>query len=263
MKIAILSDLHLESRKYSIHQAVLECNVIVLAGDIAPGSRGLLWAMDILPHTNAEIIYVPGNHEFYHFDIQQIREQLKAMCDAYQAGPAGNRVHLLDDAEVIIGGVRFLGSTLWTDFILYGIENQQDCITDAGMYLNDFRLVRNGQWNFSPKDSIELHRKSLAFLEHKLKVDTYAGNTVVVTHHAPSFGSVVPRYAKDPISACFASNLDHLLGYSRYWLHGHMHDSLNYEVKGTKIVCNPRGYGRPTGNQENDNFQHALILEVD
>jgi len=262
MKIALLSDLHLESRKYSIDQAVLECDVIVLAGDIAPGRRGLLWAMDLLPYTKAEIIYVMGNHEFYHHDITQVRQQLKAMCDAYQS-PEVNRVHLLDDSEVIIKGVRFLGSTLWTDFMLYGLENQQDCMTDAGLYLNDFRLIRNGQWNFSPADSIELHRKSVAFLEHKLKVDTYGGTTVVVSHHAPSFGSVVPRYAKDPISACFASNLDDLLGYSKFWLHGHMHDSLDYTVNGTRIVCNPRGYGRHTGTQENDNFNHALILEVD
>lgn len=204
MKIALLSDIHLESRGYKVDQAVLESDVIVLAGDIAPGSRGLEWAFDILPHTHAEIIYIMGNHEFYHFDIHQVRKQLKAMCDAYQAGPEGNRVHLLDDDEVIIRGVRFLGSTLWTDFMLFSQDHQQDCITDAGMYLNDFRLIRNGEWNFSPKDSIEIHRKSLAFLEHKLKVDVYAGTTVVVTHHAPSFNSVIPKYADDSISACFA-----------------------------------------------------------
>ncbi|HSH71648.1 MAG TPA: metallophosphoesterase [Methylophilaceae bacterium] len=263
MKIALLNDLHLESRTYNIQQAVLECDVIVLAGDIAPGSRGLLWAMDILPFTKAEIIYVLGNHEFYHFDITQVREQLKAMCDAYQAGPAGNRVHLLDDSEIIIKGVRFLGSTLWTDFMLFSQDHQQDCINDASRYLNDFRLIKNGARNFTPQDSIELHRKSLAFLEHKLKEDTYAGSTVVVTHHAPSFNSVVPKYADDSISACFASNLDRMFGYSRLWLHGHMHDSLDYTVNGTRIICNPRGYGRHTGTQENDNFNHALILEVD
>jgi len=262
MKIALLSDIHLESRSYNIHQEMLACDVIVLAGDIAPGSRGLLWAMDILPFTKAEIIYVPGNHEFYHHDITQVRHQLKAMCDAYQS-PEPNRVHLLDDSEVVIKGVRFLGSTLWTNMMLFGLENQQECIREAGLYLNDFRLIYNQGRRFSVQDSIDLHNQSVAFLEHKLKVDTYAGTTVVVTHHAPSFGSVVPRYAKDPISACFASNLDDLLGYSKFWLHGHMHDSLDYEVNGTRIICNPRGYGRHSGTQENDNFNHALILEVD
>jgi len=66
-----------------MHPDLLECDVIVLAGDTGPGSRRFDWAMEALIHTNADIIYVMGNHEFYHYDIMQVREQLKAMCEAY------------------------------------------------------------------------------------------------------------------------------------------------------------------------------------
>jgi len=45
------------------------------------------------------VIYVPGNHEFYHHDIALI-DELKA--------EAADNVHVLNDDQVIIDGVRFL-----------------------------------------------------------------------------------------------------------------------------------------------------------
>lgn len=91
--------------------------------------------------------------------------------------------------------------------------------------------------------------------------EPFEGKTVVVTHHLPSMRSVAERYRHELLSACFASNLDHLLGYSALWVHGHTHDSFDYAAHGTRVICNPRGYCR-AGQPENRQFNPALVVEV-
>ena len=59
------------------------------------------------------VLYVLGNHEFYGSSIDGAAAELKRLC-------AGTHVHVLDDSEIVIDGVRFLGTTLWTDFMLFG-----------------------------------------------------------------------------------------------------------------------------------------------
>jgi hypothetical protein len=83
----------------------------------------------------------------------------------------------------------------------------------------------------------------------------------VVTHHAPSRRSIVPRFVGSWLNPCYASDAEHLLGRSALWIHGHMHDSFDYAVRGTRVVCNPRGYAR-NGIPENAAFDPELCLEV-
>ena len=45
------------------------------------------------------------------------------------------------------------------------------------------------------------------------------------------------------------------------WIHGHMHDSFDYNVNGTRVVCNPRGYVRD-GINENARFDADLVVDV-
>lgn len=254
MKLHVCSDLHLEISNLRPHKATDSADVIVLAGDIWSGANGIHWARSTWPHQR--IVMVAGNHEFYHRNIDETRAEMKAVAKA-------EGVDFLDNDEVVINGTRFLGATLWTDFQLFGENLREQCMFDGGRCLNDFRLIwtRDGDY-FSVLDSIRLHEESVRWLEMKLRREPFDGSTVVVTHHAPSFGSVVPRYARDVISACFASKLDHLLGFSDLWLHGHMHDSLDYSQDGTRVICNPRGYCRFEGGQENGSFDPSLLVEV-
>lgn len=253
MKLHVISDLHLEFCDYRPPTATREADVIVLAGDIGKADYGIAWARATWP--DKEIVYVAGNHEFYGRNRANVLSQCH--ITARETG-----VHFLDNAEVVIEGVRFLGSTLWTDFALYGEELRLDCMALAQRGLNDFRVIHEGPAHFSPHDALRLHEGSVCWLEHQLKQEPFDGPTVVVTHHAPSFTSVVPRFQKDLLSACFASRLDHLLGFSDLWLHGHMHDSLDYVVSGTRVICNPRGYSRYEMACENAKFTPDLILEL-
>jgi predicted phosphodiesterase len=249
MKLHILSDIHLE---FSAFEAIAtDADVVVLAGDIGKKSHGIIWAREAFP--DKEIIYVPGNHEFYGADRVETLALMQIAADQC-------KVHLLDNEEIIIDGVRFLGCTLWTDFLLFGAAKKSTAMSDGQNCLNDFRVIREGKKPFSPVRSIELHEQVLAWLKAKLNVP-YAEQTVVVTHHLPSKLSVVERFKDQMLSACFASELDYLLGKMDLWIHGHTHSNLDYEANGTRVICNPRGYVTYRGI-ENFDFNPALVLEL-
>lgn len=251
LKILVLSDLHLEIEDKFVPDT--DADMVVLAGDIHKGDRGIEWARGAFP--DKEIIYVSGNHEFY--GKSRLDNLARMRITAKACG-----IHFLDDESVVIGGVRFLGSTLWTDFLLFGDDERPWCMRDAQNLMNDFRVIYEGDKIFSPDDSVLLHKRSIAFLEHELQ-SPFEGKTVVVTHHLPSFKSVTNRFKKNRMSAAFASNLDHLMGADRacLWIHGHTHDTFDYEVLGTRVVCNPRGY--VIGNtQENTDFDAGFLVHL-
>ena len=251
MKIHVLSDLHLEFSDYQPSDEADQADVIVLAGDIWTKDHGVYWARATWP--NHEIVYVAGNHEFYIADRRNVLARLREASQ--ETG-----VHFLENDEVTIGGVRFLGCTLWTDFELYGVEQKRMAMAAVGIALNDFRLISNGGAPFTTQDSLTLHQASREWLREQLN-QPFDGDTVVVTHHAPSWNSVVPRFADDIVSSGFASRLDDLMGVAKLWIHGHMHDSLDYEFGGTRVVCNPRGYTRTMFENENRQFNPGLLIE--
>lgn len=254
MKLHILSDLHLEFSRFS--PPGTEADVVVLAGDVGKGDVWPSWAAGAFP--GKEIVYVPGNHEFYDHDRAETLGGLRATGQA-------NHVHLLDNDAVVIsskGGetVRFLGCTLWADFLFFGEDMKAAAMREGQTYLNDFRLIGDGGKCFSPARSIELHEASLAWLKSEL-AKPFDGKSVVVTHHLPSARSVAERFKDSLLTACFASNLDYLFGKMVLWVHGHTHDCMDYEANGTRVVCNPRGYVT-SHSTENRFFEPTLVVEI-
>ena len=247
MKLHILNDLHIEFEDFE--QPATDADVVILAGDIGVGMGGLHWAEARFP--DQPVIYVPGNHEFYHHDIALI-DELKAQ--------APDHIHVLDDDQVLIDGVRFLGSILWTDFALFGEADKFFAIQAARQRMTDFSIIRNHGQPFTPEDAIRLHTASRDWLSVML-AEPFDGKTVVITHHAPSSQSVHPRYARDLLTPAFASNLENLMDGDRaaLWVHGHMHESFDYEVYSTRVVCNPRGYAPEALNPD---FRADLFVEI-
>ena len=253
MKLNVLSDLHLGFEAFE--RPVNDADVVVLAGDIARPREAAAWASGF----DKPVLYVPGNHEFYGGSIDGTVAELERLCD-------GTRVHLLDDREVIVDGVRFLGTTLWTDFDLFDTaERKSEAMAEAKRLLRDFSRIALGESTgavFTPEDSAALFRGHADWLASRLATP-HDGPTVVITHHAPSPRSIHQRFAGSLLNACFVSNLEHLLGEDRaqLWIHGHTHDSFDYQVRGTRVVCNPRGYAR-SGVNENPLFDPDFTVEV-
>jgi 3',5'-cyclic AMP phosphodiesterase CpdA len=233
-RLRIFSDLHLEFSDWAPPPA--QADAIVLAGDIAVGTHGVQWARRQFPDT--PVVYVPGNHEFYGARLSVALEELRA--EAQRLG-----VHLLDNGACVLGGTRFLGTTLWTDYALYGSApaDLDRAMADATVEMNDFRMITwAGGKPFKPTHAREMHFTQAQWLGQQL-AEPFAGPTVVVTHHLPHRQSIHPKYEGTRFNPCFASDLDHLVRSPVVlWAHGHTHESIDYMVNGTRVVCNPRGY---------------------
>lgn len=253
MKLNILSDLHLGQG--SLELPCNDADVVVLAGDIARPAEAVAWAARL----GKPVLYVPGNHEFYGSSITGTVAHLKALC-------AGTSVRLLDDSEAILGNVRFLGSTLWTDFRLFGDGDDRAAAEgEASRFMRDFSRIHVDETRerlFTPRASALLFERHAAWLDRKL-AEAHPGPTVVITHHAPSPKSIHPRFAGSKLNACFVSDAGRLAGRDRaqLWIHGHTHDSFDYDLNGTRVVCNPRGYA-PGGVNENPRFDPDFIVSV-
>lgn len=251
MKLNILSDLHLGHG--ALPAPDNDADVVILAGDVARPVEAVAWAAS-LPKP---VLYVPGNHEFYGSSIDGTLKSLHALC-------RGTNVRLLDDTVAVLDGVRFLGSTLWTDFLLFGAP-RRECAMQAGRrFLRDFSRIRMREAAdapYTPMDAaarFEIHHH---FLAARL-AEPFPGRTVVITHHAPSPRSIHPRFADSLLNACFISDVEHLLnGTACLWVHGHTHDSFDYAVNGTRVVCNPRGYAR-NGINENARFDPDFVIDL-
>lgn len=253
MKLNILSDLHLGFG--AMDWPVNDADVVVLAGDVSRPREAVAWALRL----GKPVLYVPGNHEFYGSSIDGVQHQLRQLC-------RGTPVQVLDNREIVLRGVRFLGSTLWTDFELLDDPQQRHAAKQqAQQLMRDFSRIRareSAAAIFTPDDSVELFRRNCAWLQDRL-ASPHPGPTVVITHHAPTRQSIAARFADSPLNECFVSDAAHLLGADRValWIHGHTHDSFDYRVNGTRVVCNPRGYARGGAN-ENALFDANLIVEV-
>ena len=253
MRLNILSDLHLSLGALEIPRN--DADAVILAGDIARPQEAVSWASGF----DKPVFYVPGNHEYYGGSMAAVADELKRLC-------AGTRIHLLDNDEVIIAGVRFLGTTLWTDFMLFGEGGKRSAaMREALIFMRDFSRIRIGetaQTLFTPAASAALFEIQAEWLEGKLS-EPHAGPTVVITHHAPSRMSIHPRFADSLLNACFVSDAERLVDGARacLWVHGHTHDSFDYSLNGTRVVCNPRGYAKGAVN-ENPRFDPNFVVEI-
>lgn len=253
MKIQILSDTHNECAGAPYAPVRTDADVVVLAGDIGHVAHSFQWAAEHF--AGKRIVMVTGNHDAWGHEWHALIRHMRAEA-------ARHGIDFLENDEAIIDGVRFIGACLFTDMKLFGHHNYLATLEQARLRMCDFSQIklRNPGALFRllkftrtlrPEDSIRLHHHSLHDIRHRL-AQPFDGPTVVVTHHAPSARSVEARYRDDPLSPCFASNLDGFVDSSRanLWIHGHTHAAFDYKLNNTRVICNPVGYrdhfnGRP------------------
>ena len=266
MKLAIYSDLHIEFAPFSPRPGLLdEVDLVILAGDIlAPGNSVPGWARGAALFGDKPVVFVAGNHEFYGTHYQRQRELMRA--EAERVG-----IHYLHKSEVVVDGMRFLGTTLWTDFELQILEgglptrDKKRAMSVADQSLNDYHCIRHGGEGarLQPAQTRQMHQQERDWLLRELR-KPFSGPTVVVTHHAPHRRSVVERFRENWLSGCFASELpDEFFEIPKLWVHGHIHDSQDYTVGNCRVICNPRGYPRRIRTAfENEAFDDRLVAEV-
>ncbi|PHS72132.1 MAG: hypothetical protein COB22_05365 [Cycloclasticus sp.] len=259
MKIHLISDIHneIEVVKTSIPK---DTDVVVLAGDIHSGTAGVEWAQNNFG-TDIPIVYICGNHEFYHHDLSVVEEIAEAA--------EGTNVRFLDNSSTVIDGVRFIGSTLWTSFddwkdqikinFFHNNMNDYEYIKALWFFDEDEARMAEAQkfdrvltedlfaknhFKLRPVITYLLHKESMRFLEKAIE-EPFDGKTVVVTHHAPSYQSV-GYYSKQAYEDAYASSLEYFICKHKpsidVWFHGHLHRPVKYFIDGVPVVSNPRDY---------------------
>lgn len=242
MKIQYFSDIHLEFGATAL--PTTDADVIVAAGDVGVGAGGVEW----LKGSGKPTIYIAGNHEYYGGDIGEVQR-------AIAAAVAGSAVHYLECGSVELDGVRFLGTTLWTDFM----GGNARLMATLREHMNDYQQITLDGRPLLPEDLAAINRASREWLEGELARD-HPGKTVVVTHHAPLFASW--RAAENSIfKSAYCNNLTRLFVERpvALWLHGHVHARSDYLANNVRVLCNPRGYD---GFQLVDGFDPARTIEV-
>ncbi|MBD9538951.1 metallophosphoesterase [Ensifer sp. ENS04] len=255
MKAWVFSDLHLEFGKPFSGAVPSDADVVVCAGDllthgIVPSVEWL--AVNIAP--DLPVVFVAGNHEYYRAAVQESIKAARALRDRCA------NVHFLENDAVDIGGVRFVGGTLWTDFRILG-KDPALAMATAETGMNDFRKIKYAKQpfrKFKPIHAFRMHQETRAFLTSALR-NAGGGKTVVVSHHAPSRRSIPDEFADDPLSACYASDLESLIIETApsLWVHGHVHSGADYEIGQTRIVSNPRGYPG-----ERSDFDPHMVIDI-
>lgn len=253
MKIALVSDVHLSVDALPFPES--DADVLVLAGDIARPARAIEWAK----HTKIPTLYVAGNHEFFGSDLVSTHELLVDLA-------RGTPIRIMERSEWHLRGVRFLGCTLWSDYRLFdSFEDRDEAVSLASGLIRDFSHIRispDFEDPFSPAVSQLLFLQSVAWLDECF-ARPHNGPTVVVTHFAPTTQSISPQFTGSPVNACFVSDLAPKImqWQPELWLHGHTHDSFDYQVEKTRVVCNPRGYAK-NGINENSKFNPDYVLDL-
>ena len=263
MRVALASDLHLEFQDIEFKNTE-NANVLILSGDImiaedmhnhkpvdpnAPAVHAdlgrrqatalrfrnfLKRCSDEFPH----VVYVAGNHEFYHGRWKASLDHLREECDKFP------NVYFLERDVKVIDDVTFVGATLWTDM------NKGDPLTlhAIGDMMNDFKIIRNDEHGYTrlrPAHAMYRHQQTVAWLKVVLQ-DMKNRTVVMVGHHAPSKQSTHPKYQNDHLmNGGYSTDLtEFILDHPqiRLWTHGHTHDPFDYMIGTTRIACNPRGY---------------------
>lgn len=218
MKLRILSDIHLEFGKYFIPKMSGEQEqVLILAGDVGLiiDENKYVDFFDDVSKRFYVVLLIPGNHEYYHGSLDLVWRLLDY----------NNVVDLSQIDYMIVGNRKFVGRTLWTN-LNNNNENDKFCIRRG---MNDFHLIQG-------LNTDVWYQRFKEDLSHIIKYSDE--NTVVVTHHAPSFKSVPTRYHRDVLNSAYYSSLDDVHLKVKLWIHGHMHLPVKYD----NVVCNPRGY---------------------
>jgi Icc-related predicted phosphoesterase len=248
MKIQIISDLHQEFGQTNL--TFNNADVVVFAGDINIGIKGIEWLIEKIK--DKPVLYILGNHEYYKGSYPKTLNKIKALAEL-------TNIKVLENEAVEIENVVFHGATLWTDFSLFGNPQYYGMLCQEKM--NDYQKIRKDP-SFSKLRSIDtfrIHSQSVIWLTESL-LENKGKTNIVITHHAPSLKSIPQTYKEDPISSAYASNLEDLIlkFQPKLWIHGHIHEPINYSIGQTKVICNPHGYI----NEKYNGYNKELILEI-
>jgi predicted phosphodiesterase len=255
MKIQVLSDLHIEVKPFAVVRHA-QAEVLVLAGDIVAlhnDCKKIYHLENILKHITIPIVYITGNHEYYGFGkISYTNKVIKTLEQKYP------HFHFLDNECWIYKDVEFIGSTLWSDFDLS--PNKLWFASAIETAINDFVQILSDKEPYKRLSGLEMmgmNKLARAFIGNAVK-NANGLKKVVVTHFIPTPMSIGEQFKNSSMNPYFTCNCENLMPGVHTWIHGHTHNSFDYMLNGTHIVCNPRGYDK----ENKEAFESQKIVEI-
>lgn len=209
--------------------------ICIIAGDLAEfANKGVSLSklLEGMCERFKEVIFVPGNHEYYGTSILQLVPKVKKNTSHL------DNITILQNGESIErDGVTIIGATMWSDVT--------DIQYEWNTRMNDARYIRHGTgsepWKrrLRANDTIILHMRHVRNINKALQKTE--GPCIVITHHAPSTKSIDPRFEGDVLNPAYATDIK-LDKWPNYWIHGHIHRYADYIHNGCNVLCNPGGY---------------------
>jgi Icc-related predicted phosphoesterase len=247
MKIQFLSDLHLEFG-LEINKDLINPvgDLLIIAGDLNQGLNNVIHSLkEISKFTNIPILYVLGNHEYYDSFYKSRQEMYNKLLKL-------KNIYLLDRNAIEINNILFIGATGWTD------GSYDKYIHGLHYPIEDLRRIGG----IKEADGGEKWgKKDIKFISTTLRENYKKIPCVVITHHAPTPLSLAERYRGSKLNLFFINNWSKIIDkYSpKLWIHGHCHNSFDYQIYNTRVVCNPSGY---FGRDPNPYYQADGVIEI-
>lgn len=247
----LISDVHLEFGSSKVDSIIQQWSfqpgvkrILVIAGDLGypmePAYRDFL----VLMRSKFDhVLVVAGNHEYYKqrtseaiqkgypaikWSYTQIQDQIRQVCQEADC-------HFLQRGVVIIDGIRFLGTTLWTDIPpVYQTSTQ--------FRMNDYRHMAGPKLTpITPAITTQWHREEKQWLQEEIASDSRPA--IIITHHLPSYQIIANKYQGDPNNSCYASDCEELFTPPVVgWMCGHSHHRSSGSINGIPYLLNPIGY---------------------
>lgn len=259
MKIHFFSDAHADINRISDPAYILKtdehADLYIDAGD----TGGLQATRSFYNHSfwnDKQAIFVGGNHLCYGVEkpLPQVEDELS------EEFHLRNNVSFLQNSEKRFGNIIVLGTTLWTDFNLFGTPEYS--MKSCNENMNDFDSVKYTEDSFlTPKITVSLHNMAKKYIHNRL-IKNPKCKFIIVTHHTPSLRSAAPQYKNSSITPGFCNDMEDFIEKHNnilLWIHGHVHNTVYYNIGDVPVVCNPFGYRL---YQESTGYVTDAILDV-
>lgn len=217
---------------------------LLIGGDL--GVMGQKWlieaALQLWCNIYPNVIYVAGNHEYYHSSLEKFRAYADELEERYEnlIVATSGRSFYLDDTETI----SLHACTLWF------VPHPESVIWYHGMA--DAHVIEDSLCTIEQRGLDDVYY---------LKENVRPGD-IVLTHHMPLYSAVPEQFQGSKLNYFFVNDeAKTIIDKNRpaYFLFGHTHNSCNYTAGDTRVICNPYGYYPDSLNKQ---FIKQLIIEV-
>jgi len=245
LRIYNWSDLHLDYNNCDDILKILSTinvdkshtNCLIIPGDLASPFFNLNKFLDFVSNTFNNVFYVAGNHEYYsdYKTMNEVRDKIKDNIKKY------NNITFLNNEVVKKYGYNFIGTTLWSKIPEQDKRFIKNNIND---YNHIYIKMDDYLCNISVNDTNLYNKANIHFLNKNIN----DGKCIVITHHAPLFGSELTptcneKYYNSKNNSAFHNNLSELIKSPiELWIYGHTHHTSKFKFNNVLLWTNQYGY---------------------